>query len=110
MHDDYTLVNVEAESADPDSPLSWYRKLAALRAERDELVAGSFEELMADDEQVYAYRRQGEGGAAVVLANLSGEEASYDAALVADMKLLAGTHGSTEPGTLRPLEAVVFGD
>ena len=110
VHDDYTQVNVEAESADPDSPLSWYRKLAALRAERDELVAGSFEELMADDEQVYAYRRQGEGGAAVVLANLSGEEASYDAALVADMKLLAGTHGSTEPGTLRPLEAVVFGD
>ena len=96
--------------ASADSPLSWYRKLAALRAERDELVAGSFEELMADDEQVYAYRRQGEGGAAVVLANLSGEEASYDAALVADMKLLAGTHGSTEPGTLRPLEAVVFGD
>ena len=110
VHDDYAQVNVEAESADPDSPLSWYRKLAALRAERDELVAGSFEELMADDEQVYAYRRQGEGGAAVVLANLSGEEASYDAALVADMKLLAGTHGSTEPGTLRPLEAVVFGD
>ena len=110
VHDDYTQVNVEAESADPDSPLSWYRKLAALRAERDELVAGSFEELMADDEQVYAYRRQGEGGAAVVLANLSGEEASYDAALVAGMKLLAGTHGSTEPGTLRPLEAVVFGD
>ena len=110
VHDDYTQVNVEAESADPDSPLSWYRKLAALRAERYELVAGSFEELMADDEQVYAYRRQGEGGAAVVLANLSGEEASYDAALVADMKLLAGTHGSTEPGTLRPLEAVVFGD
>ena len=110
VHDDYTQVNVEAESADPDSPLSWYRKLAALRAERDELVAGSFEELMADDEQVYAYRRQGEGGAAVVLANLSGEEASYDAALVADMKLLAGTHGSTEPGTLRPLEAEVFGD
>ena len=110
VHDDYTQVNVEAESADPDSPLSWYRKLAALRAERDELVAGSFEELMADDEQVYAYRRQGEGGAAVALANLSGEEASYDAALVADMKLLAGTHGSTEPGTLRPLEAVVFGD
>ncbi|MBR3157733.1 MAG: alpha-glucosidase [Atopobiaceae bacterium] len=110
VHDDYTQVNVEAESADPDSPLSWYRKLAALRAERYELVAGSFEELMADDEQVYAYRRQGEGGAAVVLANLSGEEASYDAALVADMKLLAGTHGSTEPGTLRPFEAVVFGD
>ena len=110
MHDDNTQVNVEAESADPDSPLSWFRQLAELRARRSELVCGSYEELMAADEQVFAFRRQGEESVAVVLANLSGEEASYDAALVADMKLLAGTHGSTEPGTLRPLEAVVFGD
>jgi hypothetical protein len=64
---------------------------------------------MATDEQVYAFRRQGEGAAAVVLANLSGEAAAYDAALVEGMELLAGTHGQTELGTLRPLEAVVFG-
>jgi alpha-glucosidase len=72
-------------------------------------VAGSYEELMADDEQVYAFRRVGETGAAVVLANLSGEQASYDDLLVAGMELLAGTHGETRVGTLQPLEAVVFG-
>ena len=82
---------------------------AALRSEREELVAGSYEELMAADEQVYAFRRQGETSAAVVLANLSGERASYDPALVDGMRLLAGTHGETCVGTLRPLEAVVFG-
>ena len=109
VHDDYQQVNVEAETADPTSPLSWYRGLAGLRARRDELVAGSYEELMADDEQVYAFRRVGETGTAVVLANLSGEGASYDVALVAGMELLAGTQGETQPGTLRPLEAVVFG-
>jgi len=65
---------------------------------------------MADDEQVYAFRRQGEGSAAVVLANLSGEEATYDAALIEGMELLAGTCGATKCGALRPLEAVVFGD
>ena len=109
IHDNYAQINVEAESADPNSPLSWYRRLAALRAERDELVAGSFEELMAEDEQVYAFRRQGEESAAVVLANLSDEPAAYDAALVAGMKLLVGTHGEAEAGSLRPLEAVVYG-
>ncbi|MBQ9316420.1 MAG: alpha-glucosidase [Atopobiaceae bacterium] len=109
VHDDYATVNVEAESADPESPLSWYRRLAELRACRSELVCGSYEELMATDEQVYAYRRQGEGAAAVVLANLSGEAAAYDAALVEGMELLVGTHGPTELGILRPLEAVVFG-
>jgi hypothetical protein len=65
--------------------------------------------LMAEDEQVYAFRRQGEGSAAVVLANLSDEPAAYDAALVAGMKLLVGTHGEAEAGLLRPLEAVVYG-
>jgi alpha-glucosidase len=104
------VVNVEAESADPSSVLSWYRTLASLRARRSELVAGSYEELMADDEQVYAFRRTGDASAAVVLANLSGKEASYDPSLVAGMALLAGTHGETATGTLRPLEAVVFGD
>jgi len=109
VHPDYAQVNVAAEEADPDSVLNWYRKLAALRASRDELVAGSYEELLADSEQIYAYRRQGEDSVAVMLANLSDETATYDASLVEGMGLLAGTHGSTETGTLRPFEAVVFG-
>ena len=109
VHADYAEVNVEAESADPDSVLNWYRRLAELRLSRDELLAGSYEELMADSEQIYAYRRAGETSAAVMLANLSGEAATYDAALVEGLELLAGTHGTTELGTLRPLEAVVFG-
>ena len=109
VHADYAEVNVEAESADPDSVLNWYRRLAELRLSRDELLAGSYEELMADSEQVYAYRRAGETSTAVMLANLSDEAATYDAALVDGLELLAGTHGATEVGTLRPLEAVVFG-
>ena len=109
VHDDYQQVNVQAESSDPNSPLSWYRKLAELRASRDELVTGSYEELMADDEQVYAFRRAGEDSVAVVLANLSHKKASYDESLVEGLHLLAGTHGETTVGTLKPLEAVVFG-
>ena len=109
VHADYAEVNVEAEAADPDSVLNWYRRLAELRRTRDELLAGSYEELMADSEQVYAYRRAGETSTAVMLANLSGEVAAYDASLVDGLELLAGTHGATEVGTLRQLEAVVFG-
>ena len=109
VHADYAEVNVEAESADPDSVLNWYRRLAELRRTRDELLAGSYEELMADSEQIYAYRRAGETSTAVMLANLSDEVAAYDASLLDGLELLAGTHGATEVGTLRPLEAVVFG-
>ena len=109
VHPDYAQVNVAAEDADPASVLNWYRALAQLRASRPELLAGDYEELLADSEQVYAYRREGEGAACVVLANLSDERAAYPAELVEGKELLAGTHGTTKPGTLLPFEAVVFG-
>ena len=108
VHDDFANVNVEAESADSASVLSWYRKLAALRGGHEELITGSYEELLAESEQVYAFRRKGEDATALVLANLSDEKASYDASLLDGMKLLAGTHGETAEGALRPFEAVVF--
>ena len=110
VHDDYAKVNVKAEEADPDSPLLWYRALAKLRATRDELLAGTYEELEEASEQVYAFRREGEDGAvSVVIANLTNEPATYDATVVKGLGQLLGTHGDTVPGTLRPLEAVVFG-
>ena len=108
VHDDFANVNVEAESADSASVLSWYRKLAALRGGHEELITGSYKELLAESEQVYAFRRKGEDATALVLANLSDEKASYDASLLDGMKLLAGTHGETAEGALRPFEAVVF--
>ncbi len=109
VHDDYKQVNVAVEEADPDSVLNWYRRLAELRASREELLAGDYEELMAASEQVYAYKRASEKSAAVMMANLSAEVAAYDAALVEGLELLAGTHGKTDLGTLRPFEAVIFG-
>ncbi len=109
VHDDYTQVNVEAQQADADSPLAWYRRLAALRSQREELLTGIYEELMTASEQVYAFRRQGEGSVSVTLANFSDKPAAYDSALVEGLGLAAGTHGATTIGTLRPLEAVVFG-
>lgn len=109
VHPDYREVNVEAQEADAASTLNWYRRLAALRASRDELLAGDYEELLAASEQIYAYRRELGERRAVVLANLSNEPAGYDASLVEGLELLAGTHAATEPGLLAPLEAVVFG-
>lgn len=109
VHDDYVTNNAEVQEADPASVLNWYRMLAGLRGTRDELTAGTYEELMAESEQVYAYRRQGEDSCAVIFANLSNEPAAYDVELVDGLTLLAGTHGATEAGALRPFEAVVFG-
>ena len=109
VHDDYAQCNVAVQQRDPGSPLAWYRQLAALRQATPALLAGSWTELLADSEQVMAFERSYEGARVVTLANFSAEPASYDPALVAGLAPRAASQGEPVPGTLRPLEAVVWG-
>lgn len=108
VHDDYASQNVEGEAAEADSVLSWYRELARLRQDHDELLCGDYHELLADDERIYAYTRASADATATVLANLSVEPAGYDPGLTRGSALVASTHGGATPGMLRPLEAVIY--
>lgn len=109
VHDDYATCNVAAQEADTESPLCWYRRLADLRMSRPELVAGDWRELLADDNNIMAFERTLDGARTVTLANFSDEAVTYAASLVAGLSVLAGSKGVASLGTLRPLEAVVFG-
>ena len=109
VHDDYATCNVEAQEADPGSPLVWYRTLASLRAARPELIAGDWQELLSDDENVFAFERTLEDARTVTLTNFSDKNVEYDESLVAGLSVLAGSQGDATPGALRPLEAVIFG-
>ena len=82
VHDDYAAQNVDVENSDADSVLSWYRHLAELRSSREELLAGDWEELMADSEEVYAFRRTLGDARTVTLVNWTEGEVPYDASLV----------------------------
>jgi len=57
VNPNYTEINVERERADPDSVLNYYRDLIALRDEHDVFVYGTYESLLPDHEEVYAYTR-----------------------------------------------------
>jgi alpha-glucosidase len=59
-------VNVEAQSEDPHSMLALHRALIALRREREDLLTGAYETLIADG--VLAYRR---GSGTIVALNLT---------------------------------------
>ena len=108
VHDDYETSNAEAQDADPNSVLSWYRDLAELRRALPVLAAGDYRELMAESEQVFAFERTCGQDRAVVLANFTEETVSYDASPAEGLTCMLGTHGPTELGVLRPLEAVVL--
>ena len=108
VYDDYAAYNVAAVMEDADSVLNWDIKLSHIRAEHEELVAGDYQELFHDSEQIFAYTRSFGGKTATVLINLSGTAASYDAACIEGAELLIGTNGSNEKGRLAPYEAVIY--
>jgi alpha-glucosidase len=69
----FTTINVEDESKEPDSLLNWYKELIALRRTNPALHDGGFVMLDAGDPNVLAYLRTAPQGSApvVVAINMS---------------------------------------
>ncbi len=64
-------INVQRAREDKTSILHFYRRLIALRAGSDVLKWGSFQLLVPDDPQLFAYRRSLAGGSIAVWCNFS---------------------------------------
>jgi alpha-glucosidase len=66
--------NVASEMQDPNSVLSFYRQLLALRHKEPALLEGSYTTLGEDDRNVLSYVRRYKDEAIVVLLNMSASE------------------------------------
>ena len=73
-----TAVNVEAQDADPDSLLNWYRKLIRLRRSRPELTHGSIE-FLDSHQDLLVYRREHLGSSTTILLNFSSRSVPFPA-------------------------------
>ena len=63
INPNYTAINVEKESGDPDSVLNFYKKLIALRKNpeyKETVVYGTLEPFMEDRHNLMAYYRKGD--------------------------------------------------
>ena len=67
----YETHNVASESQDPNSVLSLYRKVLALRHTNQVLLEGSYTALNEDDPNVMSYLRSYKGKAVLVALNMS---------------------------------------
>ncbi len=108
VHDDYAVMNVEAEEKDPDSVLNWYRQLAAIRQEETVLTEGDFSELMKESNEVFAYARSKGDQKAVILANFSDHEVTVDPDLIKNMQVKISSVKDHAEGVLAPLETVLY--
>lgn len=111
VHDDYPQCCAEGEEADTDSVLQYYRRIQAERFNGEAaaiLQQGRYEELLADDERIYAFKRILDDQATLTLVNFTNETIEYDASLTDGATVLLGSYGALEAGRLRPAEAVVY--
>ena len=112
LNENFKTINVLSETADSASVLNWYRKLAEIRKQQKALTQGTFTPILANHEQIFAYKRiftsGSESDTVTVLVNLSETDATYDSTIVAGCKLIISNYDGTEPGKMRSLEAVVF--
>ncbi|MET1260436.1 alpha-glucosidase [Flagellimonas sp. DF-77] len=70
-------VNVADQEGDPDSVLSYFKKMVRLRKSHLGLVYGAYELLMEDDEAIYAYYRNHGDGRYLVTLNFATQEKAF---------------------------------
>lgn len=71
--ENYKEINVETELKDPDSVYSFYKKLIALRKEKDIIAEGTIDFLEKENPDVLAYKRNYQGEELIILNNLTAE-------------------------------------
>ena len=107
VNENYRTLNAAAEEADTDSVLHFYRKLAKLRETTPALLDGVYEELLQENEQIYAFSRTLGKTRVKTAVNFSTEDAALPAGFLRGTRL-AGSYADAPTTSLRPLEAVIY--
>ncbi len=77
VNPNYARINVAQQWSDPQSILHFYKKLIQLRKSDELWVYGAYELIMEKNKQIYAYVRTLSSRKAIVLCNLTDQNATY---------------------------------
>ncbi|OTP27293.1 glycoside hydrolase family 13 protein [Enterococcus mundtii] len=77
VNPNHQIINVADQTNDPESILSFYKKMIALRRENKGLVYGSFNEYLPENEQLFVYERVLDEERYLIIVNLTDEAATY---------------------------------
>lgn len=116
INPNYRKINVKKALADPDSIFYYYQKLIRLRKENPIVVYGTYDLILEDNEQIYAYTRTLGNEQLLVILNFSTDNPSFalpeeiqyttKELLISNYQADAGEELQTLP--LKPYEARVY--
>ncbi|UOF01262.1 glycoside hydrolase family 13 protein [Bdellovibrio reynosensis] len=115
VNPNFAKINVQSQIEDQSSIFQFYKKLIQLRKDNPVFIYGSYDLLMAEDPQVYAYTRSYQGKKMLVISNLSNKSAFFKESgmeLNGDNLLLANhpvpKHGILQIIELKPFESRIY--
>ena len=114
INPNYTDINVADQWDQDDSILSFYKEMIRLKKENDIFTYGIYDLLLEKDPQVYAYTRTLDNHVALVVTNLTDNEAGFesDFSLSSEQLILRNMavdqHDGVKGFTLKPFEARVY--
>lgn len=116
LNENYPMINAEQQKADKNSVLNYYKQLIKLRKSTPLYVYGETEILHKEDNNIYAYVRQYQGEASLVVLNFTGDKQVYTlpekwAKKMKDSSLAISNYSSTQGSAilnLKPYEARVY--
>jgi len=110
VNPNYKVINAVSQIHDENSVFACYRQLIRLRKTYDVFVNGTFQMLLNDDENFFAYQRENPSCRLLVICNFFGH--TLECPLKPDwenMELLIGNYSSMEaPEIFRPYEARIY--
>ena len=112
VNPNYTQINAKAQTADQNSVFHYYKKLITLRKQHPIIVYGSYELLLKESEQIFAYTRTLEQEKLLVVCNFTDTAVSFK--IPEEFKnakcLIANTERSYQDTDiqLKPYEAFVL--
>ncbi|MCA1010980.1 glycoside hydrolase family 13 protein [Halobacillus halophilus] len=114
INPNYKEINVKDQLGRSDSVLNYYKQMISLKKQYPLFTYGIYDLLLEEDPQIYAYTRTLETKVALIITNLTSEEADFESnySLSSDHLILSNydteSHEDIKSFTLRPFEARVY--
>lgn len=89
-------INVEDNINDPDSIYNYYKKLIEIRKKYRVISHGSYERVLKNIKNIYAFKRKYENQTVLVINNLTKEEITIDINEMQNSKLVISNYGQRE--------------
>ena len=110
VNPNYKEINVEAALEDPNSIFYTYKRLLELRKELPVITYGTYDLLLPEHDDIYAFTRTLDDERLLVVLNFSAGERGFELPGISLEKaeLLIGNYLENEPRLLRAWEARVY--